>query len=38
MTFRDVDPVGPPPEREDLDYHLTTLFPPVARAAIWSSA
>ncbi|MFG2309285.1 ergothioneine biosynthesis glutamate--cysteine ligase EgtA [Streptomyces sp. NPDC048566] len=29
MTFRDWTRSGAPPTREDLDYHLTTLFPPV---------
>ncbi|MFG3167609.1 ergothioneine biosynthesis glutamate--cysteine ligase EgtA [Streptomyces sp. NPDC048200] len=29
MTFRDWTRSGTPPVREDLDYHMTTLFPPV---------
>ncbi|MFJ9021923.1 ergothioneine biosynthesis glutamate--cysteine ligase EgtA [Streptomyces sp. NPDC102259] len=29
LTFRQWTRTGSPPTREDLDYHLTTLFPPV---------
>ncbi|WP_369251007.1 ergothioneine biosynthesis glutamate--cysteine ligase EgtA [Streptomyces sp. R41] len=29
MTFREWTRSGTPPDRADLDYHLTTLFPPV---------
>ncbi|WP_320774561.1 ergothioneine biosynthesis glutamate--cysteine ligase EgtA [Streptomyces sp. CRN 30] len=29
LTFREWTRSSPPPTREDLDYHLTTLFPPV---------